>query len=217
MRNILSAAVLTAMVSVACAGDMERTAVSGGLEGINLSGVERIAVPAPTLESKLPGADQQLSALADMFKGPGVIQMPSAGVQNGANSLKVNVGMVDCIGDTGSTSLTESKIAETIKYWNETVSGNASTLTALQVDGVHVTYEAGQNNPGVREYLIKSLVRKEDRAAVRTLLNIESFGADYTLIKTYNIDSEIIGREIVIIKPWDASKALIIELDYVAA
>ena len=45
MRNIISAAVLTAMVGVACAGDMERTAVSGGLEGVDLSGLAQIAMP----------------------------------------------------------------------------------------------------------------------------------------------------------------------------
>jgi hypothetical protein len=219
MKHVLSAVVLTAMVSVACAGEIEQAAVSAGFEGMSLSGLERIETPAPNPKaagSELPVPEQRLSTLATLLKGAGAIQMPPAGIRNGATDLEVKVEIADC-GGNGSTHLIESKVAETLDYWNATVSGNAATLTALQADGIHVTYEAGQNSVGVRDYLIKSLVRKEDRAAVQALLKTENFGADYALIATYNIESEIIGHEIVIIKPWDGSKALIIELNYVAA
>jgi hypothetical protein len=203
------------MVSVACAGDMERTAASAGLEEIGFSGLEQIAIPAPELAAvEGVSSEQTLSALAAMLKGADVVQMPPPGVENFANMLDVTVKIADCSDSAGEARLNASEVAKTLKYWNTQNSLHATTLAALAAGDIHITYKL--NDIGVRDYLV-SLVRKADKAAAQALLQDENFGANYTLIQTYDTQAEIIGRETIIIKPWDAAKALVITLGYAAS
>lgn len=180
-----------------------------------------IAIPEPAKTpdigpSNKGNTEPQIAELSAILKGKEVIQMPPVGIQHFANELNVNVELASCTGEAGFRQLTETKIKEVLDFWKEIGYRNATNMFGLQQDGVQVLYLAevnGENN-NITDYLINSIVRKQDRARVKALLNSPDLAADFVRIQTYDVSSEIIGREIILIKPWNARKALVIELDY---
>ena len=82
----------------------------------------------------------------------------------------------------------------------------------LSAPDVHVKLTSGWEEQAVKDFLLARIASRRDRDQVRAL--VEAIDGDFLHLEAYDVGSEIIGEDILVIRPFEAPVALEVHWSY---
>lgn len=210
---------LLACLIAACAGSGESALDPAGgkaddvgatCEGAHLDSKGVCRYPDGRFAPKVCCSTSPLQQLANRLGEEGVVVMPPPGVEFNANEMTIEVRVVDVpdpdrVGDV-IAPLATSIAAE--------VNGEAGDLLAIfQHPDDHFALRGGFLDAEVRAALLADIAG-EERAGIEAALDALPawYGAH---LETYDVGSEIVGRDLFVIAPFGGDQALVLVVRYV--
>lgn len=148
--------------------------------------------------------------MANLLGADGVLVMPPPGVEFNANEMTTEVRIVtvadpDRLGDLIAPLATEIA-AE--------VDGEAGDLLAVfQHPDDHFALSGGFLDAKVRTALLADVAEAESAQVTAAIDALPAYYAAH--LETYDVGSEIVGRDLFVIAPFGGSEALVIIVRYV--
>lgn len=160
-----------------------------------------------------------VSKLAGLLKAEGALVLPPVGKQYAANEWDVQVELVELKDDveTSLNRLARERVEKILSAWNNNGYEDAGSIAGFNGGDVKVLFKSSYEDKGIKGYLLRSLVAPASRAQVSALLSGGDLSSSYLHFQIYDIGSEIVGDELLIIKPLFSDKAIVITYSYVHA
>ena len=161
---------------------------------------------------------QQNSPLAKLkvaLSAPGALGMPPVGQQNWANEHSISVTITDNAYGVGDSL--KPTIAS-MDDWFYDYEGNPTVGLIGWLDIVDGSFQVKSGHlhkTSIKTYFLDELVQDSARAEVKSILETQGAFYQYAWIQAYDIGAEIIGVDIVVIKPFDTDDAIVIKISYV--
>lgn len=149
----------------------------------------------------------ELAALAARLTRNGLLGQPPVADQYGADFRQVQVSLVNV--EAGLGAHVDERSNTMLAHLGEESSGLARLLDAPDV---HVALASGWEQEEIKAFLLARIASTRNRDQVRRLL--DAIHGDYLHLEAYDVGSEIIGEDILVIRPLGAKVAVEIHWTY---
>jgi hypothetical protein len=149
-----------------------------------------------------------LQQLANQLQADGVVVMPPPGVEFNANEMTIEVRVVD-VADPDRPGDVIAPLATAIAA---EVNGEADLLGIFQHADDHFSLGGGFLDARVREAFLADIAEAERADVAASLDALPAwYGAH---LETFDVGSEIVGRDLFVIAPFGGTQALVVIVRY---
>lgn len=149
-----------------------------------------------------------LQQLANQLQADGVLVMPPPGVEFNANEMTIEVRVVD-VPDPDRPGDVIAPLATAIAA---EVNGEADLLGIFQHADDHFSLGGGFLDARVREAFLADIAEAERAGVAASLDALPAwYGAH---LETFDVGSEIVGRDLFVIAPFGGTQALVVIVRY---